>query len=191
MKVNPQQLAQIVTKMVMENLSVEFRKIVREEIFLNEQLKKKTQQPVQKQIIQKPRSPGLSQMIVEQPKRKAIQQPIVQRKKISTGMSDIDDILNDDSLLEDNEEEQIRIPESKFNQAVAIRNRTENKRVINDGQSQESAQFWQQMNEMVDLMEESAKEKKKDTSLVATEMGVNNTNVLYNPKEIAKERLPI
>ena len=196
MKVNPQQLAQIVTKMVMENMSSNIRLIVREEIQLNEQLKRKqlSLNTVQKKPILKPKSVNTSQM-VEQQYRKPVQQQIPQRKKISTGMSDIDSILNDDSLLddEDNElqEEVIRIPQTKFNQAVAIRNKNENKQILNNGQSQESADFWQQQLEMVDLMEQASKEKKKDSSLLLTEMGVHNSKVLYDPNEIAKQKIPI
>ena len=52
----------------------------------------------------------------------------------------------------------------------------------------EQIKYW---NDMVDAMEESAKEKKKDTSLLATEAGISNSKVLFDPKEIAKDKLPI
>lgn len=193
MKINPNQLAEIITNKVLENLSIEVRKIIREEILLHESLKRKTvvinKPVVKKQVIMKQRSNKASQMINE---KKVVQQPVQQKKKISTGFAEVDDILNDDSLIteEDDFNEHIEIPQStfKFNEAANIINKNEKNKNKQQEMIEEQIERW---NEIVDASEELSKEKKKDSSLIATGMDISNMKVLYNPAELAKDKLPI
>lgn len=205
MKLNVNQIAEIITKQVLENLSVSVRKIIREEIQLHEQLKRT-------QPIMKPRSSGVSQM-VQQNKKHVIQervsQPQVRQvKKIDSGVPEVDSILNDVSLLDEEDNslvEQIdyrytpknppQQTSKSFSQAVQQRQQT---RPQQNGQKkviENQPDFWTETNEMIDLMEERSRELKSDTmigsSLLAEHAGVNNMNKLYDVNEISKDKLPL
>lgn len=187
-----EQLSEILTKKILEQLSSQIRLIVREEIFLNEQLKRKTivQKPiihtngnsVKKPMVQQKRT------IVETVPLKEVKH-LHEKKKFSTGSSEVDNILNQDILLEDSlEEEFIQHNNSAFDIATNIRNKNLNNSQVKKSQNvefnEEQVSF---INEMVDAMEERAKDLKKDTTKAYSEFG--NVNSLYKPEEISKLKL--
>ena len=204
MKINPSELAKLVTEQVIKNLRLEVRKIVREEIQLNEQLSnpKKKELAIDLDIEEMP-------IIREQKRPVQKQQIIVQRKKIKSGVSEaLDNILNDESLLEDIDNDSMVMAnlgindntnyfdsatQTRASQTNKVQQLVHNKKqVINEQVQDEAIEYW---NELVDRMEENAKENKHNDglgrSLLAQEAGVSNTNIMYDPNAISKLKLPI
>lgn len=180
MKINPNQLADIITEKVLEKLSSKIRLLIREEIILNEELKSKN--ITQKHIVEK--QTRQSKLTIQQKKDKII----TEKKKILTGTPEIDDILNQDILLEDSlEEELYNNQRTNFREAALIRNNNENQKKKNNN-GEFTPEEVEMINKMVDRMTETAKEMKKDTTKVYSEFG--NVKSLYNPKEIEKLKLP-
>ncbi len=183
------QLSEKLTKRILEELSPKIRELIREEIMINENLKRKNL------VIQS--NNGNAQKKIVQNKPIIKKQQIVQKqkqlvkKKYNTGSSEVDNILNQDILLEDSlydEYSPVVEEESAFSIAANIRNKNLNnsqvKKSNNTEFNEEQVNF---INEYVDRMEEISKDLKKDTTKAYSEFG--NVKALYSPKEVDKLKI--